>query len=618
MPLCTHTRFSEASFYRCFAIFLLALIVAGSKARAQEENNFWALGNGMALDWSSGAPRAASSACRTIEGTAAQSGKDGQLKWYSDGFAVYNRYHRKMPNGDALISDGSMTQGVCIVPHPADTNLFYLFVLGAAVPGAIQLRYTIVDMRLDGGMGDVTAIKNVLLDDSLSEKMIVTRGTACTYWLVVHSGVQPEFHAFQITDTGLSVQPVVSATPFIGDGYYGIGEMKVSADNQKLVLANWRSRGTLTSVELFHFDSSSGKLSDYTLIDSSLRYGVYGVSFSPDGSKLYAAYGEDEPRPPYALLQYDLNLLPDWTAMRASRTTLATAFNWAGMRLYRGKIYLIKPATLSMVICAIEDPNQSGTACRFRDSLLVLDRVCFSLGNPVPETPAAVLRKQLFSVCESARLQGASAYRYYLWSDGASDSVRYAAPHTSLWVQASNGACAASVTDTFIVQQRVFSAAPLPDVYSCRDTLVVLKAGLIAEQYAWSTGAVTESAEVRESGWYTYTAQSGDCLWRDTVLVRLGDCVHCFAIPNAFTPNGDGRNDLFRPQCSCPLLRYEMKIFNRYGEQLYSGDKVQDGWDGSYRGRAEDAGVYFYLIRATFDRPGAQSEIFSGDLTLIR
>jgi gliding motility-associated-like protein len=599
-----------------FCLFLLCL--SANVCLAQKENNNWVLGNNMALDLSSGTPRLQSSSSQTVEGTAAQSGKNGALMFYSDGFNVYNSKGKVMPNGAGLITDGSMTQGVAIAPHPNDTNLFFVFVLGSDRPGSIQLRYSVVDMQRDKGSGDVTGLKNIVIDDSLSEKMQLTRADGCSYWLIVHSGVKPEFHAFRIGATGLATHPVVSSTEYIGDGYFGIGEMKVAPDNKKIVLANWRSKGSLGSVELFQFDSSSGIVSGYTLIDSSFRYAVYGISFSPDGSKLYAAYGEDEPRPPYALIQYDLQLLPDFGLLRSRRTTLATAYNWGGMRLFRDKIYVLKPANLSMVLCAISRPDEAGLACGFVDSVLVLNRVCFSLGNPVPETPAPVFRRQEFERCRPVQLSVDSSYQFYTWSDGFGESVRSLSPGNQLWLRSSNGACAPEITDTFVVRAKLFTMVPMKDRSTCKDAPVQLMAGINADRYLWNTGDTTASIAVGTSGAFYYTAYSGDCTASDTVEVWAGDCNRCLSAPNAFSPNNDGRNDVFRALFSCPLVSFEMKVFNRFGQQIFATNDAKEGWNGNYGNATEGIETYFYLIRAQFDRSGEPWETLSGDITLIR
>lgn len=69
-------------------------------------------------------------------------------------------------------------------------------------------------------------------------------------------------------------------------------------------------------------------------------------------------------------------------------------------------------------------------------------------------------------------------------------------------------------------------------------------------------------------------------------------------IPNSFTPNGDGKNDLFKVYGN-GLANMEMKIFNQWGELLYAGKDISTGWDGTHKGRRQPIGVYSYVIRLT-------------------
>jgi gliding motility-associated-like protein len=89
-------------------------------------------------------------------------------------------------------------------------------------------------------------------------------------------------------------------------------------------------------------------------------------------------------------------------------------------------------------------------------------------------------------------------------------------------------------------------------------------------------------------------------------------------VPNVFTPNGDGRNDGFRALLFSPHRVFSMKIFNRYGEEVFRADKPEAPWDGTFNGQPEELGVYFYLIKVTFDYQGANEELYKGDVTLIR
>lgn len=91
-----------------------------------------------------------------------------------------------------------------------------------------------------------------------------------------------------------------------------------------------------------------------------------------------------------------------------------------------------------------------------------------------------------------------------------------------------------------------------------------------------------------------------------------------FAMPNAFTPNGDGKNDLLKALAFSPLQKFRLLIVNRYGQEIFSSENVNEGWDGRFNNQDQEVGVYYYLIKLQFDYPDAQEEIYKGDIILIR
>jgi gliding motility-associated-like protein len=92
------------------------------------------------------------------------------------------------------------------------------------------------------------------------------------------------------------------------------------------------------------------------------------------------------------------------------------------------------------------------------------------------------------------------------------------------------------------------------------------------------------------------------------------------AVPNTFTPNGDGANDVFNIVAQANIEDMEVlefKVYNRWGQLVYDNDRPDVGWDGNANGKEQPTEVYFYLIRIA--RPnGFELGVFQGDVTLIR
>ena len=103
------------------------------------------------------------------------------------------------------------------------------------------------------------------------------------------------------------------------------------------------------------------------------------------------------------------------------------------------------------------------------------------------------------------------------------------------------------------------------------------------------------------------------------MLINEVFCDNCLlGMPNAFTPNQDGKNDIFRPVINvlCPVRNYQLYVFNRFGQKVYGSGNFLQGWDGTFNGQLADLGTYFYHLK--FDGPGNKAYFYKGDVILIR
>lgn len=144
-----------------------------------------------------------------------------------------------------------------------------------------------------------------------------------------------------------------------------------------------------------------------------------------------------------------------------------------------------------------------------------------------------------------------------------------------------------------------------------------------AQFYTWSPPGTLTNPNVRnpiakpgEDTRYTVIGMN-EFGCRDSGVVDVTiDYLMTQIIPNAFSPNGDGRNDKFR----IGNLRYqrliEFRVFNRWGREVFSTTDPAQGWDGRYNGEPQELGVYHYLIRINL--PNGELKTFKGDVTLVR
>ena len=105
------------------------------------------------------------------------------------------------------------------------------------------------------------------------------------------------------------------------------------------------------------------------------------------------------------------------------------------------------------------------------------------------------------------------------------------------------------------------------------------------------------------------------------VSLFLEDCSCTLYIPNAFTPNGDELNDVFRPTFKCELADYEMTIFNRWGNEVFQTSNPELGWNGrtAHKGFPARGQVYSYILRyRNALEPNSQLQEVLGSVTLVR
>lgn len=350
---------------------LLFLLGIFSVSMAQKEADKWFFGSGAALDFTSGSPVVITSPMYTSEGTAAVSDAAGKLRFFTNGVDVYDSTKTIMSNGTGLMGDISTTQSALIVPNPASSAQYYIFTAGA--DGAGDFRYSIVDMTLNGGLGDVmTANKNILLTDSVTEKIAAIRDGANGIWIVTHIWGTNQFYSYHLTTSGL-LPPVITSvgtvhnTSVIQNTY---GQLKFNNCGTRLACAV----GYQDIVELFDFNLTTGVVSNPMTINMSDN--VYGVEFSPSGTYLYATSYFTSCK----LAQFDISLatLP---LILASKVPLSATDDLYGLQLGPdGKIYLSRSFGTPF-LGVINNPEVSGFGCNYVENGLDLDPSFFGVNG---------------------------------------------------------------------------------------------------------------------------------------------------------------------------------------------------------------------------------------------
>ena len=148
-------------------ILLILFLIIWGNLSAQNEAANWYFGENAGIQFDGSGNLLGSvndGQLITREGCTTISDTDGNLLFYTDGRLVYDRTHQLMPNGTGLFGDSSSTQSAIIVPKPDDINIYYIFTVDTSnslnSPSNLGFNYSIVDLTLNGGLGDVTS-KNI-------------------------------------------------------------------------------------------------------------------------------------------------------------------------------------------------------------------------------------------------------------------------------------------------------------------------------------------------------------------------------------------------------------------------------------------------------------------------
>lgn len=508
---------------------------------------------------------------------------------------VFDRNGDAMPNGN-LLSNYSSDGVPIFIPFDGDTNMYYVFYVKNG-----GLLYSVVDMRLNGGMGDIVATsKNTRLsgwNEVIDYKVTAVRGCK-SIWIVCRSRIANEFLSYEVTSAGVSSSPVVSSCGLlpvswyangnnINFGYYARGGvMKASPDGRKLAIASNASllpevpeKG---GIEIFDFEPCSGKVSNPILLASG---SYYGACFSPDNSKLYTSAIYER-----RLYQFDLSL-PTTAAITASRTLILSNPTYNGYpeswllgdakRGLDGKIYLGNyncDNVNTNAMHVIEHPNLTGLACS-----PVLNAV--SLGPnagctgfnlpadivtfPQPDTVAGNTTHITACLVDSIELDANHLGRCHRWLDGIDGQSRYVKAKGVYLCAYYRADCAYQV-DTFIVSfplkpVRMGLAFSCPNepigkiAYQGRDTTTFLytwynSRGLAFQMKSTSIG---DTARFLDTGTHVITfSASGGCIMRDTFNVGslpmpvadfLLPAEHCKGIPLTIKNVSDA-----------PLIRWQL------------------------------------------------------------
>ena len=269
--------------------------------------------------------------------------------------------------------------------------------------------------------------------------------------------------------------------------------------------------------------------------------------------------------------------------------------------------------TFAFVVHAVD------SGCTVQDTMLIIT-VPFPNPTVIPPNPAPVCLDEFVTLTADA------GYSEYLWSDGSTSQAIdvYAAGIYDVIVTDANGCTGTS-------NQVSVSFKPEPQILVQPDQYTILAGESVVlnlitdtsnlDSWSWSpatwlscTDCLNPVSNPEEDIMYIATVVLDSCVKYDTAWVNIIHPVP-YTIPNAFSPNGDGVNDVFRVIVvdeEVDIL--DFKVFNRWGEKVYDDPAGQ--WNGMFRGEKQPISTFTYMIKILTLEHGEVLE--SGNVTLVR
>lgn len=383
-------RTSIKIFHLYTLVFAFSSFLTAQTNSQIKRTSHWFFGGNAGLDFTTGTAVADTSGQMDVyAGCSTMSDTLGDLLMYTDGQSIWNKNHQLMPNGTGLLGLGTPVQSSVIVPKPLDANLYYIFTCAGYDGSSDGIRYSIVDMSLDGGQGDVT-LKNKLLFKPSSEQLGATMHANCTdVWIMGHETNSNKYRAYLLTANGIDTNNVVIND--IGNfpkifNTYGTG-LKFSPNGKKVAAVNyWDNLNNPTyndTLELFDFDNATGNLSNLIKISDTV---IFTFAFSPNSKLLYITnyHLNIQTIPGFEeVFQYDVSSGIS-SMIQSSRTLVYQLMYDNDFSDYQigidNILYAANP--LHDSISVIRNPNVQGVGCLAQELVISLNGKTSYIGLP--------------------------------------------------------------------------------------------------------------------------------------------------------------------------------------------------------------------------------------------
>jgi gliding motility-associated-like protein len=238
-----------------------------------------------------------------------------------------------------------------------------------------------------------------------------------------------------------------------------------------------------------------------------------------------------------------------------------------------------------------------------------------------PQHPLTLGEDLLLCPNDSVSLQGSYPYKSYEWQDASTDSILkvYSPGIYSLKAQ---DECGYFYTDTVVINYSNKKFEIGNELSICKGDIASLNSPSGFKSFAWQpvTGVFEKNSAFEFSPPITtqYKVEAIDemgCSFTDSLIVEVKDCLNKLFIPTAFTPNSDGKNEVFKPYVEGRIIFYQFSIFDRWGNKVFTTADPTKGWDGKFGGVIQSTSTFVWTCEYQFR--GEAKEIKKGSVVLI-
>ncbi len=492
---------------------------------------------------------------------------------------------------------------------------------------SLLLSSSIANAKYLWNTGDTT--QNIYVKNSGEYNLRVTNG-ACTLIDTIKVTFTAKANFSLGTDTAICQNQLLSLAPNTGDGFYlwqdgsvlnnykvtsaGIYWLKLTqngcsvADSITVTFKNLpplnlgKDTGICTNTNL-RLNAFNAAIESYTWQDqSTLSY--YNASVAGSYAVLVTGINGCQNRDTVLITTVPLpafNLGNDTLLCNGKSLTLS--FNIPGANyLWQDGVTVGQYAITTGGTYWLKVAQQG---CSKTDSLIINYKV----------TPVVKLGNDT-TLCEGVTkvLNATNSNAIYKWQDGSSNADFTVKKAGLFFVAVEINGCKAA--DSIKIN---YTAKPLftlgRDTFICKGQAILLKPVLnTAVEYKWQDGSNRSELYVTDTGKYVLTVLNQCGTASNSIEVSRGVCE--LFVPTAFSPNADTRNDIFKIKYPFPVKKFNMAIYNRYGQKVFETADMQKGWDGNLNGMLQPIGAYIWVI--SFTDIDGRNKALQGTVMLIK